>query len=199
MKLTSGMALTLLMSNKVQGFEEYYVHPVNVGEAASRIAKKANLDVDKARTLGLIHDIGKIYNVMDHDIKGYEFILSLGYDQEYANICLTHSYLNNDIDCVAGGIFPPSKYGYEFIKEFIKNHKYTKYEKIINLCDLMCAREIMTLDERLLDLRTRKGVHSNTEYHIAEANKLKEEIENMIKCNIYSLFPEISLRLGDKK
>lgn len=199
MKLTSAMALTLLMNNKVSGFEKYYEHPVIVGEAASRIAKKANLDEDKAKALGLIHDIGKIYNIIDHDIRGYEFILGLGYDEEYANICLTHSYLNNDIDCVAGGIFLSSKYGYEFIKGFIKNHKYTDYERIINLCDLMCSREIMTLDERLLDLRTRKGIHSNTEYHITQANRLKKEIEEMIRCDIYSLFPEISLRLSDKR
>ncbi len=32
------------------------------------------------------------------------FKKELGYDDEYANICLTHSYLNNDIYCTAGGI-----------------------------------------------------------------------------------------------
>lgn len=27
-----------------------------------------------------------------------------GYDEEYCNICITHSYLNNDIVCTTGGV-----------------------------------------------------------------------------------------------
>lgn len=34
-------------------------------------------------------------------MRGYEYLKNKGYDEEYANICLTHSYLNNDVTCSA--------------------------------------------------------------------------------------------------
>ena len=78
-----------------------------------------------------------------------------------------------------------------FRVEFIKNHKYTIYEKIINLCDLMCKKVTLTLEKRLIDLILRKGVHENTIYHIQEAQKLKKDIDNMLGFNVYKLFPDI--------
>ena len=47
----------------------------------------------------------------------------LGYDEEYYNICLTHSYLNNDIVCTAGGV--PNPKNNPFLTDFIKKHEYT--------------------------------------------------------------------------
>jgi len=198
MKLNSNEAYRILMKAKEKSDGGYIEHSLVVGEAASRIAQELNLDVDKARTLGYIHDIGKRYGFpFDlHDIQGYEYLIDLSIDEEYANICLTHSYLNNDIDCVAGGYINPDSYKYNFRKEFIKNHEYTVYEKIINLCDLMCTNAFLTLDERLVDLITRKGAHKNTQYHVIEAVKLKEEIEQELGESIYSLFPEIVDRIG---
>lgn len=196
--MNSEVALGLLMKYKAPGFKDYYCHPKCVGEAAYRIAQGLNIDADKARSLGYIHDIGKVYGINGHDIRGYELIRSLGFDEEYANICLTHSYLNNDIDCVAGGIFKPDIYRYDFIKDFVKNHEYTTHEKIINLCDLMCTWDFLLLEERLIDLLKRKGVHTNTHYHIEEAFKLKSQIESMLGYSVYKLFPEITLRLGSK-
>lgn len=117
----------------------------------------------------------------------YKYVKELRYDEEYANICLTHSYLNNDVNCTAGW-FPRD---IPFRTEFIKKHNYTVYEKIINLCDLMCKRVNLTLEKRLIDLIIRKGVHENTIYHITEAQKLKREIDDMLGFNVYKLFPEI--------
>ena len=57
-------------------------------------------------------------------------------DEEYYNICITHSYLNNDILCTAWGV--PNPDDKTFIAESIKKHKYKIEEKVINLCDLMC-------------------------------------------------------------
>lgn len=110
----------------------------------------------------------------------------LGYDDEYAHICLTHSYLNNDYMCVAGGI-PENN---PFITEFIKNHEYTIHEKIINLCDLMCKETNMTLEKRLIDLIVRYGVHEKTVYHIKESQNLKQEFDDMLGYNLYDLFPD---------
>ena len=126
----------------------------------------------------------------EHVIKGYKYMKKQGYDKDYCNICLTHSYLNNDINCTAGGI--PDDI--PFRTEFIKNHKYTLYEKIINLCDLMCTSRINTVDKRIIDLIIRRGAYSNTQYHIKEAYKLKQYFDNLLGYNL-DLFPEIKVNL----
>ena len=196
MKLTSSQALDLLEQAKGKAKDDYWIeHSICVGNTAGVIANALNLDEEFVKTLGYIHDIGKTFGygggVIPHGIKGYEYILELGYDEEYANICLTHSYLNNDINCVAGGIPNANAYKYNFKKDFIQKHKYTICEKIVNLCDLMCKQKTMTLEKRLIDLIVRHGVHENTVYHIKEAQKLKNEFDEMLGYNIYDLFPEI--------
>ncbi len=190
MKLTSQKTLEMLEEIRKQGKSTGWTveHSICVGNTAGKIAESLGLDVDKAKTLGYIHDIGKgVGEPHNHDINGYKYIKELGYDDEYANICLTHSYLNNDIYCTAGGF--PEKI--PFRVEFIKNHEYTIYEKIINLCDLMCKQSTLTLEKRLIDLILRKGVHENTIYHIQEAQKLKKEIDEKLGFNVYKLFPNI--------
>ncbi len=189
MKLTSDEALKMLKEmKKATKCTGWIYHSICVGDSAGKMAKELNLDVDKAKALGYIHDIGKgVGEFESHVINGYKYMKELGYDDEYANICLTHSYLNNDIYCTAGGI--PDDI--PFRTEFIKNHEYTIYEKIINLCDLMCTTVNMTLEARLIELMIRKGVYENTVYHIKEAQKLKREIDEKLGHNVYDLFPDV--------
>lgn len=187
-KLEEAVSL-LEEARKVKAEHERWVkHSYCVGEAASRIACALNLDAEYAKTLGYIHDIGKMYGtIMTHDLDGYKLLIERGYDEEMAHICLTHSYLNNDVSCTAGRI-PDDN---EFRNEFIKNHKYTIYEEIINLCDLMCTGVFMTLEQRLVELSIRKGVFSQTGYHMEEAVKLKNKIQDKLGYNLYKLFPEV--------
>ena len=188
MKLTSEKALELIENfrNKMEN-TGWIDHSICVGNSAGKIAESLGLDVDKAKTLGYIHDIGKGIGEFKEHVNGYKYIKELGYDDEYANICLTHSYLNNDVNCTAGG-FPKD---IPFRTQFVKEHEYTIYEKIINLCDLMCIEKVMTLEKRLIDLIARKGVHENTVYHIKEAQKLKKEFDEMLGFNVYKLFPDV--------
>ncbi len=196
MKLTSIEARELLEKERPNQKDDRWIgHSICVGDSAGKIAKALNekgidVDVDKAITLGYLHDIGK-YNGESHGhvMRGYEYLKEKGYDDEYCNICLTHSYLNNDTLCTAGGI--PGDI--PFRTEFIKNHKYTIEEKIINLCDLMCPQSgvVYTIDKRLIDIMIRRGAYSNTQYHIKETYKLKEYFDNLLGYNLYDLFPEI--------
>ena len=202
MKITSKEAKELLEIERQKTKDDRWItHCLSVGDSAGRIAKALNdkgysVDVDKTITLGYLHDIGK-YNgeSQGHVMRGYEYLKSKGYDDEYANICLTHSYLNNDIVCTAGGV--PNPDDNPFLANFIKEHEYTIEEKLINLCDLMCpqANKVFTIDKRLIDIMIRKGAYSNTQYHIKETYKLKEYFDNLLGYNLYDLFPEINENL----
>ncbi len=197
MKLTIEEAWILLNNSRGLARDDYWIeHSICVGKSAGIIAKALHLDADYATTLGYIHDIGKRFDwKQSHVITGYEYIKKLGYSNEYANVCLTHSYLNNDINCVAGGTPNVNSENYNFKKEFIENYEYTIYDKIINLCDLMCTNVVNTLDKRLIDLIIRKGVHENTKYHIEESYKLKKYFDDLLGYNLYDLFPEIKENL----
>lgn len=193
MKLTSEKALELLESakGKTEG-DGWIKHSICVGNAAGIIAEALSLDKEKVKTLGYIHDIGKaVGNFTSHTMNGYNYLKELGYDEEYANVCLTHSYLNNDINCTAAGI--PDDI--PFRTNFIKNHEYTIYEKIINLCDLMCTTKVLTIDKRLIDIIIRRGAYTNTQYHVKETYKLKSYFDNLLGQDVYDLFPEIKENL----
>lgn len=198
MKLTSNEARTILENFRGKTQSDRWIdHCICVGDTAGKIAEALNgkgykVDVDKTITLGYVHDIGK-YNGKSHGhvINGYNYMKEQGYDEEYCNICLTHSYLNNDIICTAGGVPNPNEN--PFLTNFIKNHEYTIEEKIINLCDLMCPQggKVFTIDKRLIDIMIRRGAHTNTQYHIKETYKLKAYFDDLLGYNLYDLFPEI--------
>lgn len=202
MKITSKEARELLESYRGKTESDIWIdHCICVGDTAGEIAKSLNekgfnVDIDKTITLGYLHDIGK-YNGESHGhiMRGYNYLKNKGIDEDYCNICLTHSYLNNDIICTAGGI--PKPEDNLFLTEFIKNYEYTIEEKLINLCDLMCPQggKIYTIDKRLIDIIIRRGAYSNTQYHIKETYKLKEYFDNLLGYNLYDLFPEIKENL----
>lgn len=198
MRLTSKEAIELLENMRKNANDDRWIdHSICVGNSAGKIAKVLNekgynVDIDKTITLGYLHDIGK-YNGQSHGhvMRGYIYLKDNGYDEEYCNICLTHSYLNNDIVCTAGGVSDSEDN--PFLTEFIKKHEYTIEEKIINICDLMCPQggKVYTIDKRLIDIMIRRGAYSNTQYHIKETYKLKEYFDNLLGFNLYDLFPEI--------
>ena len=197
MKLTSKKALELLNNSRGKTPHDGWIdHSICVGNTAFIIAKALNekkytIDLEKIKTLGYIHDIGKIIDFKNHVMEGYNYLKEKGYDLEYCNICLTHSYLNNDFKCTAGGI--PEDIPFRTI--FIKSHKYTIEEKIINLCDLMCTSVVNTVDKRLIDIIIRRGAYSNTQYHVQETYKLKEYFDKLLGYNLYDLFEEIKENL----
>ena len=167
MELNCKKALMLL--NDCKGMaknDDWIAHSICVGDTAGIIAKSLNFDEDYAKTLG--------------------------YDDKYAGICIKHSFLNNDINCLANDrdYTDSTNEKYGFIKEYILK-EYTIYEKIINLCDLMCTTKLQTLEKRLIDLLLRHGVYKNTHYHLIEAHKLKENFDSLLGYNLYDLFPQI--------
>ena len=193
MRLTLERAEKLMnhAASVMEGRENYLRHSRSVGDTAAVIAKAVGLeDPDYARALGYVHDIGKHLdekNVEWHDVLGFQYLRGQGIDEQDAWICMTHSYINGDYTCQAGGI--PKEHPLRCEK--LREHHYNTYEEIINLCDLMCLHETMTMEKRLIDLLVRKGVHENTHYHIVTALKLKEKFDQMAGRDIYELFPHI--------
>ena len=189
MKLTSKKALEMLNDAKKKTITDLWItHSICVANTASVIAKELNLDVEYAKTLGYIHDYGKaVGDFSKHDMNGFNYLKDLGYDEEYYSICLTHGYLNNDVMCAAGGI----PRDIPFRAEYIKTHEYSIYEKLICLCDLMCAQEVIGIDKRLIDIIIRYGAYSNTQYHVKEVYKLKKYFDDLLGYNLYNLFPEM--------
>ena len=173
--------------------ESWIRHSISVGDTAAVIAKALNLeDPEYARALGYVHDIGKSKNnknVEWHDVLGYQYLLDEGIDEKDAFVCLTHSYINGDYKCIAGKILDE----HPLRCETLQQHDYTIYEEIINLCDLMCLFDTMTMEKRLIDLLVRKGVHSHTHFHVTEALKLKQKFDDLLGHNLYDLFPNIQI------
>ena len=199
MELNSKKAFILLDDcKKMTRSDDWIIHSICVGNTARVIAKELNLNEDYIETLGYIHDIGKKFGwnsyegVIPHAINGYNYLKSLGYNDKYAGICIKHSFLNNDINCLANDrdYTDSTNENYNFIKEYIAK-EYTIYEKIINLCDLMCTTKLQTLEKRMVDLLLRHGVYKNTHYHLIEAMKLKKYFDNLLGYNLYDLFPQI--------
>ncbi len=166
MKLTVEKAREMLEEARKKASDDHWInHSICVGDSAGKIAEKLNLDVDYAKILGYIHDIGRsVGDGKDHVMQGYNYLKELGYDDEYANICLTHSYLNNDVYCTAGGI----PRDIPFRTEFIKNHKYTIYEKIIQvfLHSLLLQENKIHRSILCLAVKIKLSVPVNTLLHI---------------------------------
>ena len=109
MKLTVKKAKDLLdHARETTNNDGWIRHSICVGDTAAVIAKGLGLeDPEYARALGYVHDIGKYLdevNVEWHDVKGYQYLLEQGIDEQDAFICLTHSYINGDYKCRAGGV-----------------------------------------------------------------------------------------------
>lgn len=197
-KLTSSEAYNLL-TNDISSSEELFEdenkwirHSIFVGIAASRIATKLNLDSNYAKSLGYIHDIGRKIDHNNHVLEGYKYMINSGFKDE-AKICLTHSFINNDINLTAGG-GPKNVEVYERINNFLNKNEPTIYDNIIQLCDLFCTEKgFTTIEKRLLDISKRKGIYDNSKEHFEKALELKEKIETLMGCNLYSLFPDISV------
>ena len=200
MKLAKEQAYNLL----IDGLENpetigYVPHCRYVGDLAGMIAGEMGLDAEYATVLGYLHDIGRKVDPGNHMYAGYKFLKDSGYD-EYAFICLTHSFLNNDIECICGRLLPPESEGYEEVKAFVKSHENTDYDRIIQTCDLLCLHTGgTTLDERIDDIESRKGTHAKSKQHRETAVAQKAYIENKIGHSIYDFYKYLKGEKAMKK
>ncbi len=195
-KLTSEKALELLTKGIIvepgdyQKHENRWInHCINVGIAAERIAKKLNLDSDFAKALGYVHDIGRRISHPKHPIEGYYYMKDKGYAVE-SGICLTHSFIDNDICMTIGGV--PKGDISLFLSHYLSTHPVTPYDRIIQICDLFCTEKgFTTLEHRILDITKRKGTTEYSKMHFLLALQTQKRLEEQMGCSLLELFPEI--------
>ncbi len=169
---------------------KWVLHCVFTAIASQRIAQKLGLDSNRAMAMGYLHDIGRKISHPNHAIEGYKYLLNEGLKEE-ASICLTHSFIDNDITMTAGG-GPETPEKYEYINNFLVNTPCTIYDNIVQMSDLFCLETgFTTMENRLLDISKRKGIYPNSLDHFKKAMSLKERLDTMLGCDLYDLFPEI--------
>ena len=149
-------------------------HSLEEARLCSLMAKKANLDTDKAFKMGLLHDYGRKYDHGGlHITLGFKELFSLGYITESIG-CLTHSFLNDNYFACYN---PTDEYKVNddlniiYIKEsvkenevykFLSTYAYTDYDRILNLADLMTsANGVITPEKRIIDIEKRRKMTGN--------------------------------------
>lgn len=167
-------------------------HCKNVARAAETIARFSKLDVDKAYVLGLLHDIGRRNgpSAVKHTIDGYRYMLSKNWD-EVANICLTHSYPTKNIYHDIGKM-DISLVDQKEMEQFISNHIYNDYDKLIILCDSLALPDrLCVLEQRFVDTTIRYGVFPFTVLRWTATYELKKYFEAKMEYSLYDILPEI--------
>jgi hypothetical protein len=135
--------------------------------AAHRIiARYPGLERDRARVLGLLHDLrrgggGPGIPDVRHILAGYRMLKAHGYD-ECARICLTHSFPINHVDAFASNWdCPPEER--EFVQRYLDSAEYTTYDRLVQLCDgLALPSGPCLIERRLVDVALRHGFNALT-------------------------------------
>lgn len=164
-------------------------HVLYEGKLAKELAMKLGVDPVTAQIQGILHDYGrKATHSFEHVTKGYEKLVDEGWENEAVS-ALTHSFLNGgrcaSNESAEEGFYvdeegnPAWKDGIEKddITLFLENYKYSKYDDILNVADLMATSDgIVSPYDRIQDIATRRTLDTtNRGYFLAEfTNKLVE-------------------------
>ena len=190
-------------------------HSINVSKVCACLANKLKLDINTAKILGLMHDYGRKYNhSFSHIIHGFEKLIDLGWNNEAIG-CLTHSFVNNgrcaNNDVAVTGFYVDDLGNPKWVENakkdditiFLENYKYTNYDIILNIADLMAtSKTVVSPYERVSDIATRRILDpTNRGYFLAETiniltdvllkTKFCSENINKIKANKYLSIEQI--------
>ena len=184
--LVLNVAYDMIHSNKDLGNKiingrfnasSWIAHSLYEGELAAEFAASMGLNPDTAMKLGILHDVGRKFDhTFMHTIKGFEYLIELGYIDE-AYCTLTHSFLsipqegtnkgnrcaNCDpaiegfyIDEHGNGVFEEGS-RIDGITTFLGNYEYNPYDIILNISDLMAKSDGITSPyDRMMDVYSRK-------------------------------------------
>ena len=121
-----------------------------------------------------MRDLGHVYY-------GYQYMQRLGYHQ-VARICLTHSFLNQDLHLYIGKLDIPDQ-EVEEVKTLLQHIVYDDYDCLIQLCDALAGCEgVMDIEERMADVKRRYGNYPQAQWD--KNLELKSYFETKAKQNI---------------
>ncbi len=168
-------------------------HSRYAGQAAQAIASHhPELDPDAAYILGFLHDIGRYFgrHSMRHMLDGYNFMMDKGFD-DVARISMTHSFPVQDVYHV-GGEWDCTEEEFEFVRKYITEIKFNKYDRLIQLCDgISLPTGPCLIETRMIDVAMRLGVSQYSVPRWKAFFKIKEDFEKEIGSSIYSLLPGV--------
>lgn len=182
-------------------------HCFYASEVCANLAEQLGLDLNTAKTIGLLHDYGRKFNhSFMHTIDGFEALINLNWENEAIG-CLTHSFINNgrcsNNEPAVEGFYVDKdgnpKWNENVEKDditlFLENYQYSNYDVILNIADLMATSEgIVSPKKRLEDIATRRTIDptnrgyfladlTNTLIDILKKLNLIDENSNYIKAN----------------
>ncbi|NTU79600.1 MAG: HD domain-containing protein [Chloroflexales bacterium] len=168
-------------------------HSWYVGDAAARLAAHLpGLCPDTARSLGLLHDIGRRAGVtgMRHIIDGYSFLMGRGFDQA-ARICLTHSFPVKDL-YFSVGLWDCTTEESAFIAEYLERTAYDDYDRLFQLCDALALPEgFCLLEKRFVDVALRHGFSEGTISRWRATMELRSYFERTLGGSVYRYLPGV--------
>lgn len=169
----------------------WHDHSLTVGRAAAVIAEKSGLDAERARALGLLHDIGRYEGVrgMHHIIAGYRLLMDKGWD-EAARVCITHSFPTREIDTYVGEADVTADELRE-IEAVLAAREPDDYDRLIQLCDAIALPQgVAPMEARLFDVALRHGPFEGIERKWQGYFDIKARFDRLCGCNLFSLFEE---------
>jgi hypothetical protein len=168
-------------------------HSRNVALAARLIAEHhPELDPDISYILGLLHDIGRREGRthIRHLVDGYRFLSDLGYE-DGARISLTHSFPIANLDVFVGER-DCSPEDLRFLDNFISSVEFTKYDRLIQLCDAIALPSgFCLIEKRMVDVAMRLGFNEHTIPGWEARFQILTEFESEIGQSVYSILPGI--------
>ncbi len=167
----------------------YENHIENAANVAKIVASKiANMDVEEVYISAMLHDICRTEEDRKqrfHGILGYEKLKDI--DEKSARSSLLHMFPWNKLPEYekCSKIFFNKKEDYDFIANFIKTHKTTDEDLLIQLADSLANKDgIVTLEQRAKEYYERRGEEVP---QIEARYKLKSYFDKKVGCDIYSL------------
>lgn len=178
-------------------------HSIFMSEVCAFLAHTFDLDINVAKTLGLLHDFGRKYNhTFNHVVIGFEKLCDLGWDEE-ALSCLTHSFVNggrcSNNEQAVDGFYINNEGNPEWVEGtkkdditlFLESYNYDGYDIILNIGDLMATdKGIVAPHERIADIKTRRIIDpTNRSYFLADLTNLLINFLNKSNCNTNNFQP----------
>jgi hypothetical protein len=186
-------AVSILAEAEQRNPGPWVQHSLVVAQAARYLAEHLpDLDPTTAYILGICHDLGRRAGVTDmrHVLDGYTYLIGLGFDGA-AQICLTHSFPFKNIYAGAGH-WDCSAEELSFLEETLEKAEYSRYDRLIQLCDaLALPTGFCLIEKRLIDVALRHGTNPHTIQKWKAFFEIQKEFEQVIGQSIYSFLPGV--------